>query len=139
MTRSPDLQEARELIELVAHNDMGGRNEYGYYIGWQGKSKEWGIEQIRKARSWLSRHSVTDSAPVEEKRAMLLEEVLIRADDLLAVMDEHSEASAKAGSYRDDASVVHRARKLFNAVQTVKNYRAPAPQQQVDSAGTEPK
>ena len=48
------LAEAGELIDLLAHNDMGGRNDYGYYIGWQGKSKEWGIATIRRARTFLA-------------------------------------------------------------------------------------
>ena len=36
-----------------AHPDMGGQNEYGAWIGWQGLSKEGRIDRIRALRAAL--------------------------------------------------------------------------------------
>ncbi len=59
----PTLREAAiELTRLraiekaalpFAHPDMGGQNEYGAWIGWQGLSKEGRIDRIRALRAAL--------------------------------------------------------------------------------------
>lgn len=43
----------RAAAEPFAHPDMGGQNEYGAWIGWQGLSKEGRIQRIKDLRRAL--------------------------------------------------------------------------------------